>query len=92
MTVLCTQPLDTIKTFLQRYHLVEQGGAKIEISENLRSLPYAFSEIYSKYGITGFYAGWRMKFAAYSVNCIFTISSMEYLDNLSKGVFNKNKQ
>lgn len=83
MTISCTMPFDNIKTYLQKYHLMKVQGSNVEVNNNLRNIPKAITNIYANGGLLGFFTGWRVKLWAYWVNALFTVSLLEWLENLS---------
>lgn len=83
-TILCAIPFDNIKTFLQKYNITHEKGTG-EIIKKEANIPMAIRKIYERSGILGFFIGWRVKLVAYSINALFTVTLLEWLDNLSRG-------
>lgn len=86
--ILCAMPFDNIKTFLQKYN-IENSPKPGEVIKKEANIPMAIKRIYQRSGPIGFFIGWRVKLLAYSVNAAFTVSLLEWLDNLSKDTFKK---
>jgi hypothetical protein len=88
-TILCAMPFDNIKTFLQKYNLELKKNTEGKIIKKENSIPKAIKHIYRTRGVFGFFIGWRVKLVAYFINAVFTVSLLEWLDNLSKEAFDK---
>jgi ribosomal protein S17E len=88
-TIVSAMPFDNIKTFLQKYNL--ESSQKGELVKKEANIPMAIKKIYQRSGPLGFFIGWRVKLCAYFVNASFTVTLLEWLDNISDGAFSSTK-
>mmetsp|Transcript_25419 Transcript_25419/g.22575 ORF Transcript_25419/g.22575 Transcript_25419/m.22575 type:complete len:125 (+) Transcript_25419:598-972(+) len=81
-TILCSMPLDNIKTFLQKNtsEMKPDGNKKLEVGKiRIRD---AVKRIYLRGGVLGFFVGWRLKMCTYFVTSSLAVTLMEWLDNI----------
>jgi solute carrier family 25 (mitochondrial citrate transporter), member 1 len=68
INTLVVQPLDCIKTNQQKIHSIKHD-----------SIMYRVNELYTNYGVAGFYVGWKVRMIQYMINSAFTVVVLENL-------------